>query len=63
MVFTTIEDLTRDGRDRSLDYKLSAIDVPKGHRHGQVRWNETTKEKAGEEETLLLTIGRKEVDG
>lgn len=36
VIFTTIEDLTHDGRDRSLDYKLSSIGVPKGHRHGQV---------------------------
>lgn len=36
VVFTVIENLTRDGRDRSLDYKLSCIDVPKGHRHAQV---------------------------
>ena len=25
-----IESLTRDGRDRSLDYKISGLDVPKG---------------------------------
>ncbi len=30
ILFTTIENLTRDGRDRSLDYKISGIDVPKG---------------------------------
>lgn len=39
VIFTTIEDLTHDGRDRSLDYKLSSIDVPKGHRHAQVSAN------------------------
>jgi ureidoacrylate peracid hydrolase len=27
---TTIESLTRDGRDRSLDYKITPIHVPKG---------------------------------
>jgi len=30
VVYTVIENLTRDGRDRSLDYKISGIDVPKG---------------------------------
>ena len=30
VLYTVIENLTRDGRDRSLDYKISGIDVPKG---------------------------------
>lgn len=30
VIYTTIESLTRDGRDRSLDHKLSGILVPKG---------------------------------
>lgn len=30
VLYTTIENLTRDGRDRSLDYKISGLDVPKG---------------------------------
>ncbi|MBL8701500.1 MAG: cysteine hydrolase [Alphaproteobacteria bacterium] len=30
IVYTVIESLTRDGRDRSLDHKLSGIFVPKG---------------------------------
>jgi len=30
VIYTVIENLTRDGRDRSLDYKISGIDVPKG---------------------------------
>ena len=30
VVYTVIENLTRDGRDRSLDYKLSGFFVPKG---------------------------------
>ncbi|MBY8976931.1 cysteine hydrolase [Rhodobacteraceae bacterium NNCM2] len=30
VIYTVIESLTRDGRDRSLDYKLSNIHVPKG---------------------------------
>lgn len=29
-VFTVIESLTHDGRDRSLDYKLSGFNVPRG---------------------------------
>lgn len=30
VLYTVIENLTRDGRDRSLDYKISRLDVPKG---------------------------------
>lgn len=30
VLFTVIESLTRDGRDRSLDHKLSDLHVPKG---------------------------------
>jgi ureidoacrylate peracid hydrolase len=30
IIYTVIENLTRDGRDRSLDYKISGINVPKG---------------------------------
>jgi ureidoacrylate peracid hydrolase len=30
IMYTVIESLTKDGRDRSLDYKISEIDVPKG---------------------------------
>ena len=30
IIYTTIECLTRDGRDRSLDYKVSGIFVPRG---------------------------------
>lgn len=36
VVYTTIESLTRDGRDRSLDHKLSGILVPKGAWEGKV---------------------------
>lgn len=36
VIFTTVESLTRDGRDRSLDYKISGLFVPKGARGGQV---------------------------
>ena len=30
VMYTTIESLTKDGRDRSLDYKISGFNVPKG---------------------------------
>ncbi len=30
VIYTVVESLTRDGRDRSLDHKLSGIFVPKG---------------------------------
>jgi ureidoacrylate peracid hydrolase len=30
VMYTVIESLTRDGRDRSLDYKISGIGVPRG---------------------------------
>jgi ureidoacrylate peracid hydrolase len=30
VMYTTIESLTQDGRDRSLDYKINGIHVPKG---------------------------------
>ena len=36
VLFTTVENLTRDGRDRSLDYKVSGIFVAKGSREAQV---------------------------
>jgi len=36
VLYTVIENLTRDGRDRSLDYKISGIDVPKGSFEAQV---------------------------
>ena len=31
-----MENLTRDGRDRSLDYKISGLNVPKGSWDGRV---------------------------
>ncbi|WP_243263467.1 isochorismatase family cysteine hydrolase [Sulfitobacter dubius] len=34
--YTVMENLTRDGRDRSLDYKLSGFNIPKGSQGGQV---------------------------
>jgi ureidoacrylate peracid hydrolase len=30
VIYTVIENLTRDGRDRSLDYRISGINVPRG---------------------------------
>lgn len=35
-VFTTIQSLTRNGRARSLDYKMRNLHVPPGHWHGEV---------------------------
>ncbi len=36
VMYTTIESLTLDGRDRSLDYKITGFHVPKGSWDGQV---------------------------
>ena len=36
VLYTVIESLTRDGRDRSLDYKISGLHVPKGSRDALV---------------------------
>ena len=36
VVYSVIENMTRDGRDRSLDYKISRIDVPPGSWDAQV---------------------------
>ena len=36
VMYSVIENMTRDGRDRSLDYKISAIDVPRGSWEAQV---------------------------
>jgi nicotinamidase-related amidase len=36
IVYTIIESLTKDGRDRSLDHKLSNIHLPKGHPDARV---------------------------
>jgi len=36
VIYTVIENLTFDGRDRSLDYKISGINVPKGSWDAQV---------------------------
>ncbi len=36
VIYTVIENLTQDGRDRSLDYKLSGLDFAKGSWEAQV---------------------------
>ncbi len=36
VLYTTIESLTKDGRDRSLDYKITGFNVPKGSWDGKV---------------------------
>lgn len=36
ILYTTIESLTLDGRDRSLDYKITGFNVPKGSWDGRV---------------------------
>ena len=36
VMYTTIESLTKDGRDRSLDYKITGFHVPRGSWDGQV---------------------------
>ncbi len=36
VLYTTIESLTRDGRDRGLDYKISGFNVPRGSWDGRV---------------------------
>jgi ureidoacrylate peracid hydrolase len=36
VMYSTIESLTQDGRDRSLDYKISGFNVPRGSRDAGV---------------------------
>lgn len=36
VLYTTIESLTKDGRDRSLDYKITGFHVPRGSPDGKV---------------------------
>jgi len=36
VLYTTIKNLTQDGRDRSLDYKISGFNIPKGAWDGRV---------------------------
>ena len=36
VVYAAVENMTRDGRDRSLDYNISGIDVPRGSWDAQI---------------------------
>src|ERR1700687_6078588 len=36
VIYTVIENMTADGRDRSLDYKISGFNVPKGSRDAEM---------------------------
>ncbi len=36
VMYTVIESLTRDGRDRSLDYRITGFNVPRGSRDARV---------------------------
>jgi ureidoacrylate peracid hydrolase len=49
VMFTVIESLTRDGRDRSLDYKISGFNVPRGSWDAKV-----LDEVAPEEDEIVL---------
>ncbi|EKT4529716.1 cysteine hydrolase [Pseudomonas putida] len=49
VIYTVIESLTSDGRDRSLDHKLSGLFVPKGSWEGKV-----VEAIAPEEDDILL---------
>lgn len=49
VLYTTIESLTKDGRDRSLDYKITGFNVPKGSWDGKV-----VDELAPDEDEIVL---------
>ena len=49
IMYTVIESLTRDGRDRSLDYKITGFHVPKGAWDAQV----LSHIEPGEDEIVL----------
>ncbi len=49
VMYTVIENLTRDGRDRSLDYKISGLDVPRGSWDAKV-----LEEIAPEEDEIII---------
>ena len=49
VMYTVIESLTADGRDRSLDYKITGFNVPKGSSDGQV----IDELAVGEDEIIL----------
>lgn len=56
VMYTNIESLTRDGRDRSLDYKVTGFHVPKGSWDGQV-----IDELAPDEDEIVLPKGSSSV--
>ncbi|MEM7224218.1 MAG: isochorismatase family cysteine hydrolase [Pseudomonadota bacterium] len=49
VLFTVIESLTRDGRDRSLDYKITGFNVPRGSWDARV-----VDEVAPEDDEIVL---------
>ena len=49
VLFTVIESLTQDGRDRSLDYKITGFNVPRGSWDAQV-----VDEVAPEDDEIVL---------
>src|SRR5579872_2001664 len=49
VLYTVIESLTRDGRDRSLDYKISRLHAPRGSWDAQV----LAEIAPGEDEILI----------
>ena len=36
VIYTYIESMTKDGRDQSLDYKITGFNVPKGHPDAEI---------------------------
>jgi ureidoacrylate peracid hydrolase len=56
VLYTTIESLTLDGRDRSLDYKITGFNVPKGSSDGKV-----IDELAPGEDEIVLPKGSSSV--
>jgi nicotinamidase-related amidase len=50
VIYTVIENLTQDGRDRSLDYKLSGFNIAKGSREARV-----IEDIAPKEDELVLS--------
>jgi nicotinamidase-related amidase len=56
VLYTTIESLTKDGRDRSLDYKITGFLVPKGSWDGRV-----IDELAPAEDEIILPKGSSSV--
>ena len=56
VMYTNIESLTKDGRDRSLDYKITGFNVPKGSWDGKV-----IDELAPGEDEIVLPKGSSSV--